>query len=423
MSGFALVLGWVVTSRVQRVYVEGAVRTAQAMASAILADEYVDGAGVLTETENDRLDAIVDRDLVNVDVFAMKLWNASGTLVYSTDRNDPVGRSFANEPDVAAALSGETEAEIVREADEENENQFADVGAFVEVYAPITDPITGDTVGIFEVYQSYGPIAAEMRTTNIIVWFSILLGTSLAYLIQIGMVRSLADKLSATEEQVGSINERLEDSLRDLEDYSVGTLQALVSAVDAKDSYTASHSLSVTDYAVAIGRRLDLSQQELADLERAALLHDIGKIGIPESVLLKPERLTDDEFEQVKRHSVSGAQIIESIPFLRDLVPVVRHHHEHWNGGGYPEGLEGTHIPRLARILAVADAFDAMTSDRPYRPGMRVAAARQEMSRFRGIQFDPGVVDALFEALDAEEIIVALWHHGVRPETSHSETA
>ncbi|MCG2808561.1 MAG: HD-GYP domain-containing protein, partial [Coriobacteriia bacterium] len=361
--------------------------------------------------------------LGRVDIFAVKLWDSAGTLIYSSDSADEIGRSHMDEPEVVATLAGATSAEIVREADDENANQFAAVGPFIEVYAPVTDPTSEQIVGIFEVYQSYAPVLTEMRNTKMIVWAAILAGTSLAYLIQIGMVRAVADKLTDTEAQVGTINERLEHSMQDLEDYSLGTLQALVSAVDAKDSYTASHSLSVTDYAVAIGRRMRLNAAELVDLERASLLHDVGKIGIPESVLLKPARLTSDEFEIVKRHSEAGAQTIESIPFLRSLVPLVRHHHEHWNGTGYPEGLEGEKIPRLARILTVADAFDAMTSDRPYRPGMRLATARQEITRFRGIQFDPQVVDALLESLDAEEIIVALWHHGMRPEGSQSQSA
>lgn len=425
MTVLALALGWLVTARIERIYLEETVRTARAIASADLSGEFVaaDRSTGLSAAQRARFDSIVSEDLSHVDIFAVKLWNTDGILMYSTDRADDIGRSFAGDPELSAALAGETETEIVRDADEENANQFSSVGQFIEVYAPVIDPDTDEIVGVFEVYQSYAPILAEMRNTNLIVWGTILLGTLVAYLIQIGMVRTLADRLQASEAQVGTINDRLETSLQDLEDYSLGTLQALVSAVDAKDSYTASHSLSVTDYAVAIGRRMHLAAAELTDLERASLLHDVGKIGIPESVLLKPARLTAEEFEHVKQHSESGAQIIESIPFLRTLVPVVRHHHEHWNGGGYPAGLERESIPRLSRILAVADAFDAMTSDRPYRPGMRLAAARQEMSRFRGIQFDPEVVDALFEALDAEEIIVALWHHGVRPEPVQSQSA
>jgi len=425
MTLLALALGWLVTSRIEHIYVDGTVRTARAIAAANLAGEFVatDRSTGLSESQRANFDSIVSEDLSRVDVFAVKLWNTDGILMYSTDRADDIGRSFAGDSELTKALAGQTVTEIVRNADEENENQFSDVGQFIEVYAPVVDSDTDEIVGVFEVYQSYAPILAEMRETNLVVWGTILIGTLLAYLIQIGMVRALADRLQASEAQVGTINDRLETSLQDLEDYSLGTLQALVSAVDAKDSYTASHSLSVTDYSVAIGRRMRLSSQELTDLERASLLHDVGKIGIPESVLLKPARLTAEEFEHVKQHSESGAQIIESIPFLRTLVPVVRHHHEHWNGGGYPAGLERESIPRLARILAVADAFDAMTSDRPYRPGMRLAAARQEMSRFRGIQFDPEVVDALFEALDAEEIIVALWHHGMRPEPVQSQSA
>jgi len=116
--------------------------------------------------------------------------------------------------------------------------------------------------------------------------------------------------------------------------------------------------------------------------------------------LLRPSKLTADEFSAVKWHSTAGSKIIASIPFLQALVPLIRHHHEHWNGQGYPDGLAGEQIPKLARILAVADAFDAMTSDRPYRQAMMLAEARQEVMRGRGIQFDPHVVDALIDAID-----------------------
>jgi len=179
---------------------------------------------------------------------------------------------------------------------------------------------------------------------------------------------------------------------------ALGTLQALTTAVDAKDRYTARHALTVTDHAWAIGRHLGLDDDELATLERVGLLHDIGKIGIPEHVLLKPGKLSPEEFAIVREHSAMGARIVESIPSLRDMPPYIRHHHEHWDGTGYPDGLSGEEIPLLCRILAVADTFDAMTSDRPYRRSLRAQAARAEVVRFSGAQFDPKVVEAFVEA-------------------------
>ena len=221
------------------------------------------------------------------------------------------------------------------------------------------------------------------------------------------MFKRASDRLDETEVEVGTLNKRLEGSMRDLEEHSLGTLQALTAAVDAKDSYTASHSLGVTDYAAIIGRRLRLSTSERDLLERAGLLHDIGKIGVPEKVLLKPSGLTDSEFEVVKEHSGVGADIVEAIPFLQEICPAVRHHHEHWDGSGYPDGLKGEEIPRLARVLAVADAFDAMTSHRPYRKAMPIRAARAELLKHRGVQFDPQAVDAMLEALDLGEVLSA----------------
>jgi putative nucleotidyltransferase with HDIG domain len=139
---------------------------------------------------------------------------------------------------------------------------------------------------------------------------------------------------------------------------------------------------------------MSISGAELATLRRGALLHDIGKIGVPDNVLRKPTALSEGEWAVMKRHPEFGAQIISGIPFLEDVARIVRHHHERWDGMGYPDGLRGDRIPLGARIFAVGDSFDAMTSDRPYRRGLLIDAAREEIRRCANSQFDPAVVTA-----------------------------
>jgi putative nucleotidyltransferase with HDIG domain len=401
-------LGWALTWRVQEIFLYNAARSADAIASAAIVSQLGTNvfASELSAEDAARIDELLARDLRTAEVFAVKLWDPRGVLIYSSDPDDPIGTSFADDEEVAAALQGDVIAEIKREAQAENERQFAYSGALIEVYAPVEDPVTGKVLGIFETYQPYAPIRAEIRFATTLIWTFLLVGTGAAYVIQLGMVRSMAHNLDETEAEVLEVNARLESSLAQIEEHSLGTLQALNAAVDAKDSYTASHCLGVTDYVVAMAAQLKLSKSDVELLERAALLHDIGKIGVPESILLKPARLTSEEFAVVKQHSASGGDIIESIPFLQNLVPLVRHHHEHWDGTGYPDGLTGEGIPRLARILSVADAFEAMTSDRPYRVAMSVERARCELLRCRGIQFDPEAVDALLAALDRHTITV-----------------
>lgn len=396
-------LGWALTWRVHEMFLYSAARTAHTIAStAILSQLSSDAFGSeLGADDAARIDELLDRDLRPADIFAIKLWGPRGVLIYSSDPGDPIGTSFADHDEVAAALQGEVIAEIKREARAENERQFAYSGPLLEVYAPVQDPVTGEVLGIFETYQPYAPIQTEIQFAATLIWTFLLIGTGTAYVIQLGMVRSMAHDLDKTEAKVFEVNARLESSLAQIEEHSLGTLQALNAAVDAKDSYTASHCLGVTDYVVAMAAQLKLSKDDVELLERAALLHDIGKIGVPESILLKPARLTTEEFAVVKQHSASGGEIIESIPFLQNLVPLVRHHHEHWDGTGYPDGLAGQRIPRLARILSVADAFEAMTSDRPYRVAMSTEQARTELLCCRGIQFDPEAVDALLVALDS----------------------
>lgn len=189
----------------------------------------------------------------------------------------------------------------------------------------------------------------------------------------------------------------------DLENTFLGTIGALASAVDAKDPYTYGHSSAVTDYALAIGREMAFSSGELETLRIAALLHDIGKIGIDSAILNKPGRLEPDEYVMIQRHPDIAANILSSLDFLKDVVPFVQYHHERWDGGGYPTGITGEQIPLGARIISVADAFDAMTSERPYRPALDYAQAIEELRACAGTQFDATVVDAFVRCVPAIE--------------------
>ena len=173
-----------------------------------------------------------------------------------------------------------------------------------------------------------------------------------------------------------------------------GTLMALARTVDAKSSWTAGHSERVTNLALKTGRRMGMSQEDLDNLQRAGLLHDIGKIGVPQEILDKPGRLTEEEYRAMREHPEKGALILEPIEDYSEIIPLIRQHHEWFNGNGYPMGLRGVEITPGARILSLADVFDALISDRPYRPGMPVERVIRLIEEGVGTQFDPAVVDA-----------------------------
>ena len=187
---------------------------------------------------------------------------------------------------------------------------------------------------------------------------------------------------------------------QDLKNLLVGLTRSLSAALDAKDHYTQGHSARVARIAVEIGRCLGMDEDEIGNLYLAGLLHDIGKIGIRESILGKPGPLTSDEFDEMKRHVTIGHAILADLHQLRSLLPGVLYHHERYDGGGYPEGLVGESIPLLGRILAVADSYDAMTSSRPYRKGMTHQNAIDALNRDGGRQWDPRIVDAALRCME-----------------------
>jgi len=178
------------------------------------------------------------------------------------------------------------------------------------------------------------------------------------------------------------------------------TIRALAAAIDAKDPYTKGHSERVAETSVALAQELNLSDKDIENIEYTALLHDIGKIGIADNILGKTSSLSDKEFDKIKEHTVMGAKIIEPVDFLKNSYKAIYHHHEKYNGKGYPDGLKSENIPLSARIIAVADAYDAMGSDRPYRKKLSKDKILKELKDQSGKQFDPEVVKALISVLD-----------------------
>jgi F0F1-type ATP synthase assembly protein I len=182
------------------------------------------------------------------------------------------------------------------------------------------------------------------------------------------------------------------------------TIGALAEAVDKRDPFTSKHSQRVRSISIDIGREMRVSAGELEALEWGGLLHDVGKIGVPDNVLLKQGKLTREERITMNAHPVLGAQIIGPVDRLAPELPVIRHHHEWYNGSGYPDRLMGDEIPKLARILHVADAFEAMTADRPYRKALSTEQALAELRKFAGVQFDPEIVDAFVKTSWADDV-------------------
>jgi putative nucleotidyltransferase with HDIG domain len=190
----------------------------------------------------------------------------------------------------------------------------------------------------------------------------------------------------------------------------VDTITAFVNAIESKDPYLKGHSARVALYAVEIARMLKLDEETVQVVSRGAMLHDLGKLSIMDTILRKPERLTEEEFTVIKAHPVVGDRILKPLRFLAREACAVRHHHERYDGSGYPDGLVGDNIPLVARIVTVADVFDAVTSNRPYRTALPVEAARQEIMRGRGTHFDPQVADA-FLLVPVERLVEITRHY------------
>lgn len=203
-------------------------------------------------------------------------------------------------------------------------------------------------------------------------------------------------------QEIKRINAELEETNEKLEQAYLDSVETLRYTVEAKDPYTRGHSDRVSEFSVLIGKKLGLPEEQLRILRIGGLFHDIGKIGIPDNILQKESKLTDDEYSEIKNHPSIGVHILGSAEIFKDIIPIVKHHHERYDGRGYPSGLKGEEIPYIARIAAVADTFDAMTSKRSYRDALDLQVVKDEIKRCEGTQFDPEIAEVFLEILNNE---------------------
>lgn len=326
-----------------------------------------------------RFGHVVRADVLTSRVVVVKVWNPHGVVVYSTDRSI-IGRRFPLEDDVGMALHGHDFADVssLEAAEDKGQRRF---GKLLQVYIPIRFG-NGHVLGAFEIYETYRPLADEISALQRFTYAILGGGLFVLYITLFAVVGAGSRTIIRQQKQLERDAQRLENSYAE-------TMMSLAAAVDARDSQTESHSKRVTELAVRLARYVGLDETRLSALRNGAELHDIGKIGVPDALLLKAGSFTEQERERMKRHPIIGYDMIKNVSFLQDALPVVRHHHERWDGQGYPDGLSRTSIPVVARIFCIVDAFDAITSDRPYQRGATTQEALIRIEADAGTHFDP----------------------------------
>jgi putative nucleotidyltransferase with HDIG domain len=324
------------------------------------------------------------------DVVAVKVWEPDGQLAWTNKDQSRIGHRFPLEGPLETAINDDSAtASFVSTSNASEEDDFeANLGfpSLLQVYAPIPGSRPGQVIGAYEIYANPASVNQLVGSRRRMIWLTVA-GVFLALWAALALL-------------VRSASRRLVESNRLLEESALEAVASLNDTVDAKDPYTAGHSLRVQRIAVEIGREMGLDRHQLETLHFAGLFHDIGKIGVPDAILTKPEELTDEEFEILKRHPEDGARIVGRLRSLRAIVPAILHHHERWDGAGYPHALRASEIPSEAAIVGLADAYDAMTTDRPYSEARSLDAAVEEIVRNRGTQFAPAVVDAFLRVAE-----------------------
>ena len=388
LAAGALVLSSLLTRSFRDQALAGSTRQAALFSSAVLTPTVVRGNHVaVTPRARARLArAVKDTELVGV-----ALWSRNGELLFSArGRRDAVGAGAAAAQVQRSEETFATVSEIVRRGGKDRQTQRA-----VSIWTPVRSS-TGRPAGVARLLFGAHVLDASIASAKRTVWIVVGAVFAILWLGLVLLVRGAAARLAAQNDELETRSGELVDSTRHVEENLLETIETLNAAVEARDPYTAGHSQRVRRVALAIGRELALPPPQLGALGTAALFHDVGKIGIPDSILTKSGPLEPGEAAIMREHVTRGADIVSKVSSFQDAVPAIRHHHERWDGLGYPDGLRGDEIPLEAAIVGLADAWDAMTTARPYAHGLSLNEAMLQIRSGRGKQFNPSVVDAFW---------------------------
>src|SRR5712692_5221790 len=328
-----------------------------------------DFTGTLRADRRTLLDALFHAHGISDRALRIRLWRADGRLLYSNiqEPTAPVvaGADFKTPDGFEMFLKNRRQVESA-------------TPGVVRFFVPVQVEGNSKPLAAFEILYELAPLRQQLGHIRRTVLTDVTLGMLVLYVSVYALISTASRRLLSQQ--------------ADLVVAHLGTYQSLASAIDAKDSHMADHSTNVADLAVRVARALGLRATEIDEVRITARLHDVGKIGVPDAILMKPGPHNEEEREQMRTHAVGGYEILRSAPLPDDVKLSVRHSHERWDGTGYPDGLASEAIPLYARIVAVVDAYDAMTNDRPYRKALPVDEAFRRLEREAGGQFDPRVV-------------------------------
>jgi putative nucleotidyltransferase with HDIG domain len=315
------------------------------------------------------LDALFVAHGISDKVLRVRLWRADGVLLYSNGPEVPVTTRIA-----ADLSSPQGYRKFVRA------RAKTDGSARGRVFVPVQVGTDKRTLGAFEIFYDLNLLNERLAKIKRTIWIAVPAGFVLLYASVFVLVRRSSIQMLRQQHALLAAH--------------LGTYQALARAIDAKDAYTGDHSSRVAQFAELLAQAVKLPERHVEEVKMAARLHDIGKIAVPDAILTKPGPLTQEEWETMRRHAQAGYTILREAPLPEGVKRAVLHSHERWDGKGYPKGLAGEEIPIAARILSIADAYEAMTNDRPYRPAFSETEALSRLRGAAGSQFDPALVEA-----------------------------